>query len=456
MSLRSSIRLVPAALFLAGCAAFAQTIAPVEPIRLTADIARFRGADDQHVNLEIYYGFPQRSLTYVRDSLGFSGAGDVTLLIKQADSLLYADRWLVAQILGDTSGTQGSRTLVGIYPVQLLPGDYSLTFITRDKNASKRIDTLRVKLPVRLFSAEKTVLSDIEFASSIHQGEKGGTFYKNTLDVIPNVGGVYLGTQPCFYYAEAYNLLASDDRSDFFLRTNVFDAVGKEILSREKQRKRAGESSVLVDQFASSKLRTGSYTLVLSLLDSSRKTMATSARKFFIYNRELGIDSTLISTAAGLPLSEYMSMDEIELDREFKWSRWEAMDVEKEQFAPLKGVEAKRKFMSDFWRKRGMGRRDEYLSRVAYANSNFNVMGREGFRTDRGRVYVVYGAPDDVERHPNEVDSKPYEIWSFHNIQGGVIFVFVQRNQGGDYDLVHSTHRNELQDENWDRVGITR
>jgi hypothetical protein len=83
-------------------------------------------------------------------------------------------------------------------------------------------------------------------------------------------------------------------------------------------------------------------------------------------------------------------------------------------------------------------------------------MGREGYRSDRGRVYIVYGAPDDVERHPNEVDSKPYEIWSFHNIQGGVIFVFVQRNQGGDYDLVHSTHRNELHDENWDRVGITR
>jgi len=83
-------------------------------------------------------------------------------------------------------------------------------------------------------------------------------------------------------------------------------------------------------------------------------------------------------------------------------------------------------------------------------------MGREGYRTDRGRVYIMYGPPDDNERHPNESDMRPYEIWSYHNIQGGVIFVFVQRSSTSEYELVHSTHRNELHDENWDRVGITR
>ncbi len=87
---------------------------------------------------------------------------------------------------------------------------------------------------------------------------------------------------------------------------------------------------------------------------------------------------------------------------------------------------------------------------------NFAVMGREGYRADRGRVHIVYGPPDDIERHPNETDSRPYEIWSYNNIQGGVIFVFVQKNSGGDYELVHSTHRNELRDDNWDRVGVTR
>jgi GWxTD domain-containing protein len=132
------------------------------------------------------------------------------------------------------------------------------------------------------------------------------------------------------------------------------------------------------------------------------------------------------------------------------------MDDEKVQYASLTGTPAKSKFLTDFWRHRQPGRRDEYLSRVASANANFKIMTREGYRTDRGRVMIMYGPPDDVERHPSETESRPYEIWSFNNIQGGVIFVFVLRNAAGDYELVHSTHRNELHDENWDRVGITR
>lgn len=93
-----------------------------------------------------------------------------------------------------------------------------------------------------------------------------------------------------------------------------------------------------------------------------------------------------------------------------------------------------------------------YLARVAHANATYSNLGREGYRTDRGRVFIQYGAPDDYERHPNESDMKPYEIWSYNDIQGGVIFAFVQRNQGGDYELVHSNHRNELHDENWQRI----
>jgi hypothetical protein len=103
-----------------------------------------------------------------------------------------------------------------------------------------------------------------------------------------------------------------------------------------------------------------------------------------------------------------------------------------------------------------VGARDEYMARVAYVNSAYSMLAREGYRTDRGRVYIVYGAPDDYERHPNEPDMKPYEIWSYNNIQGGVLFVFVQRNQGGDFELVHSTHRNELHDEDWQRYATSR
>jgi len=64
-------------------------------------------------------------------------------------------------------------------------------------------------------------------------------------------------------------------------------------------------------------------------------------------------------------------------------------------------------------------------------------------------VFIVYGPPDEYDRHPSEVDSKPYEVWYYHGIQGGVEFVFVDRTGFQEYILVHSTHRNELRDDAW-------
>jgi GWxTD domain-containing protein len=273
---------------------------------------------------------------------------------------------------------------------------------------------------------------------------------------VPNVGGIFTEEQRCFYYAEAYNLVRGADTVDYVLRTTVFDAIGREVLSREKPKRRPGESSVIADQFGVGRFKTGTYGLVLSLLDSAGKSIATSGKKFFVYNSQLGVDSSLLSSASNLPMNIYMAMGEAELDLEFQWLRYEATDTERSNYGQLSGADAKRKFLSDFWRNRPAGKRDEYLARVSAANQTMRAGGKDGYRTDRGRVLIMYGTPDDVDRHPNEIDSRPYEIWSFNNIQGGVIFVFVQRTAGGEYELVHSTHRNELRDDNWDREGVTR
>lgn len=435
---------------------FGQVFGPREALRVTLDLARFRGGDDQQSMVELYYAFPRLALTYKADSAGFTGAGDVTIWIRQRDSVIQADRWLVPHLISDTTQLTGGTNLVGVHTFQIPRGEYQIKVLVRDRHDPQRRDSVQLRLPVKVHGTAEPELSDVELAASIRQGAEGGTFYKNTLEVVPNVGGLYSAEQRAFYYTEAYNLLSGPDRGDYLTKLTVQDAVGKEVLSRERIRKRAAESSVIVDQFSVSQLHTGTYTLTLALMDTSRKQLSLSSRKFYVFNQKLGVDSSLLAGGARLPMAEYLSMDEPELDRESRWLRWEGTDEEKDQYKVLTGVDAKRKFLSDFWRRRPPGVRDEYLARVNYANMNFAVMGREGYRADRGRVHIVYGSPDDIERHPNETDSRPYEIWQYNNIQGGVIFVFVQKNPGGDFELVHSTHRNELRDDNWDRVGITR
>lgn len=427
----------------------AQTFGPIEPMRLHVDYARFRG-DEKEMFVEIYYSFPEGSVTYKSDSEGFKGGAEITAIVMQKDSMVYGDRWLVPHVVKDSSALRNGMNLVGLTSVGLPEGEYTLKVIGKDRNDLMRQDSVNMRLPVKMVGQDRMQLSDVELASNIKtQGSKTSPFYKNTLEVIPSPEGLFSEDQKCFYYAEAYNLLGPAVGRGYFVSMVVYDAAGHEVVSRERERKPIAESTVLVDNLAIGQLKSGTYSLLIGLLDSTKKVISSTGRKFFVYNRKLGIDSTLFLSASSGSFGEYAGVEEPELDREFEWARYEATDVDKAQYKKLKSVDAKRKYLSEFWHKRPLGFKEEYLKRVAHANATFAVLGRTGYKTDRGRVYIMYGPPDDYERHPNESDLRPYEIWTFQSIQGGVIFVFVQRTSGGDFELVHSTHRNELHDENW-------
>ena len=88
---------------------------------------------------------------------------------------------------------------------------------------------------------------------------------------------------------------------------------------------------------------------------------------------------------------------------------------------------------------------------IERANLVYRGTFREGWRTDRGRILLIYGEPDEYDRYPFSNDNKAYEIWRFFSVQGGVEFIFVDRRDMGDYELVHSTARGELYDPEWTR-----
>ena len=88
---------------------------------------------------------------------------------------------------------------------------------------------------------------------------------------------------------------------------------------------------------------------------------------------------------------------------------------------------------------------------MQHANQQYKGNFREGWRTDRGRVLLIYGRPDEIERFPFSNQNRSYEVWHFYQVQGGVDFIFVDKREMGDYELVHSTARGELYDPEWTR-----
>jgi len=149
-------------------------------------------------------------------------------------------------------------------------------------------------------------------------------------------------------------------------------------------------------------------------------------------------------------------MSEEELDDLFEKCKYIAAKSEIEKFQKLSNLDGKREYMFEFWKNRDMNNSSgenefykDYVKKVQVANERYTRMGREGWKTDRGRVYLIYGEPSEVERYPNQSEAKPYEIWHYNDLEGGVYFVFADLTGFLDYVLVTSTKRGEIRDDNW-------
>jgi len=77
---------------------------------------------------------------------------------------------------------------------------------------------------------------------------------------------------------------------------------------------------------------------------------------------------------------------------------------------------------------------EEFWERLEYADRNFGSHLKRGALSDRGLCYIALGPPDEIERHPFDLESPSYEVWRYYNLN--YRFVFVDLKGVGDYEVV--------------------
>jgi GWxTD domain-containing protein len=438
---------------------FASQLLGQNPLRLNVDYASFK-YDQTRNYVEIYYSFHHKQLELVKYEGGFKGGIVVQVLVKdtQRDTIIQGKAWKIPIEVEDTAKIDPTKNLIGATAFLVEPGKYQFIVIARDLNNLSRFDSVVVPAIINPIPTDKLWLSDVQLCSNVYPSEnRTSIFYKNTFEVIPNPSLLYgLGLPVLYYYSEIYNVNAVG-HDKYVVEWRVYNSLGNVVKSGRKIRAKTQASAVVeVGTVNLSNLPTGTYRFVLVAIDTVENKGVSSSKRFYIYNPNIVVADSFQAYGGYDMASEYAGMSEQELDKEFAIARYIATQEEVNRYKQLKGEEAKRKFLAEFWRKRDPDKttpinelKVEYFKRVEYANQHFSVGNKEGWRTDRGRVYIMYGPPDEYERHPSEVDSKPYEIWYYHNIEGGVEFVFVDKSGFSDYILVHSTKRNEIRDDNW-------
>lgn len=438
-----------------------------QKLNVNFDYASFR-YDSVRTYVDFYYSFNGRSLHFLRiadkDSAGkFSFADSllfrVIVRMPNSDSAALRQVWVAPVTVPDTTREYFDKSLVGKIDFVVLPGKYELAINCSDVNNPLNTDSVSSDFPVPSYDGKSLESSEVELCSTISPGQSGGIFYKNTYNVVPNPSATYgLGMPIIYYYLEVYNIPDTKGDSLFTSGFEIRDSFGQVRKTSYRTRKKFGTSSVEVGTVNGSNLRTGAYTFSYTVIDSAANTYTTSSRKFFVYNPGLGkpeVPDSNVGSGAILS-SVYGAMGEQQLDNEFAEARYISTSAERDQYKELSTVDSKRLFLYDFWKKRnadqasnGKDARTQYLQRIAYANDHFRAGTRDGWKTDRGRVYVMYGNPDEIDRHPSETDSKPYEIWYYNSLEGGVSFDFIDRTGYGEYSLVNSTEHSEIHDDNW-------
>jgi GWxTD domain-containing protein len=151
-----------------------------------------------------------------------------------------------------------------------------------------------------------------------------------------------------------------------------------------------------------------------------------------------------------------------ELDNSFKtWLNEDVVYIispeERSAFLQLSTNEEREQFIEQFWLRRSSNPdmpdndfKEEHYRRIAYANEHY-ASGIPGWKTDRGRIYIIWGAPDEIESHPTggtydrpmeegggSTTTFPWERWRYRYLEGiqeNVELEFVDPSGSGEYHL---------------------
>lgn len=433
----------------------------------------FFGNDDSTTLVEFSYQFSNRGVTYRTEE----GGSKVTARLhsrlvlhplRSSDHDSLVTEWMNV-LDAPAEGDELPRLVLGVQRLGIRPGSYDATLYLEDMNDPLRRGSADFRLVVPSFAPARLSMSSIQFADQLYAAdEPENPFFKNGYVIIPNISGVIVGDIPqVVSYVEIYN---ADAREAPILEIYYQVAHGstKRIFFERVDTLRPPFASafILTDYLPLDSLPSGEYYLIVRAMSGgrdSRGDSAMSASPFALQNppmdrlvKNMSTEETPVGEGEGFRTDPiFAGMTEAELDREWAKARYIARGFQVDVFDQLSGEEAKARFLSEFWSQRDDSPetpenefRADYFARAVEAENFYrSTLAPNGWDSDRGRVLLQYGRPDGVDRHPQDFNRKPYEIWKYSSL--GYEFVFVDRQQTGLYVLVHSTAPRETQFENW-------
>ena len=334
-------------------------------------------------------------------------------------------------------------------------GTYEIRVILTDSASGRQSAAM---LPVQGFKARPPA-GDLLLASAIRRAMPGdtatgpGELRKGDLLITAGPDVVLSPMQAAlFYYCEVYR----DSAGEIPWGLRVRGEDGRAIVNAPAAPAAiAAGGGAITGSADLAGLPPGSYRLELVIGADSLVRSAPFRMAGFEVEQKLAQQAQTSAVAGDL----FSQMTEAKLDTLFEPLFYLAPVSELSVYRPLT-LEGKRRFLRDFWRQRdptpGTAENElqvGFYQRLAEANRRFREGGAAeipGWRTDRGKILILHGEPDEIMRRPSSSQSNPWEAWKYTRPRP-TKYVFYDQTKFGNYKLIYTDDRKESSMADWQR-----
>jgi GWxTD domain-containing protein len=388
------------------------------PQSVYIDYAAFYDSTGENLMVEIYYKIFSSALTFEKRADRFMASYEMDIIVSRKGKQ-FTGSSKGGDLFADNYETTLSREDFIINKVDFLlpPDNYEIEGRLTDSFADDQIN-VKKEMKLKDFKIKIPNVSSIEFIREVDYSRSNPFFYKDNMTLIPSVSRTFGFSQPeLMFYYHIYN--APDFKGDYYV---VYDfmADSKFLKSDTAMFTSGGAVTGRLEEINVETFLPGIYNLAVSISSPGSKLKLNTEAEFIIE-----------WSAVSIVLNDYKTA--------VQQLRYIASDEEMKRL--MDAPDDKRlAFWEEFWASKDESPgspeneiKELYYRRLRYADVNFGVFGRNGWKSDMGMVYITFGPADEIERHPFDTDSKPYQIWYYYNEK--LRFLFVDYNGYGEYEL---------------------
>lgn len=361
-------------------------------------------------------------------------------------------------LLSDTSDT--NFNIVDVHRFALAPGHYSYTVSITDSAAATNSSALTGKVTIN-DTDNKPSLSELMLLRTYEWCDTGA-FCKYGRYMIPQTSNFIDATNDKLVFFIEGNQFASHLATGapilWQYKVSKIDETRKPVLAAGSKKDKAGNSLAWLQPIDISTLYSGSYELTVSVVDAQNKLLASS--NYLFRRHKMPVVDSVVKQNSDNPFAAFTIADSI---KEYIRAAWPiTRDHEKIQAKALlkqDDITQLQNYMYGFWYARQqfapLHGFISYQSKVMTVNKAFGTRLKKGYETDRGRVYLQYGAPNSIVDKVSDGINKPYQIWHYYtlNNQRDRKFVFIDNDYIlNDYTLTHSNAVGEAVNKDWEEL----